>query len=658
MAEDRSDSREVLWRTLAPFTELFRAFQIALDLNKMLLAAAGILVMTLGWSLLSLAFSYGYETTAPEWSKKEGEKTPEAYAAHHQERLQWNLMHEAAGLGSPDSRYEVEDFAQTLLEYTLVTEALKNFDPAKTEKSVVAVIREALDEKIKTADKKEKPELESLRARASRYADLGKIKPYARLSVWPWYEDRGPNPYLLVTGQAGIPWEAGYFWDWFTRSQVPVMIEPLIKFVRPIVYFLSPNNTFGSKIYFLLATAVMLVTWSIFGGAITRIAAVQYATRGERIGALEALRFTTRRLVDYILAPLFPLGFVFILVVFSVLPYFFVMIPVLGDFLAGILWPLWLLFGVIMAVALVGLVGWPLMAACISTEGTDSWEAVSRTYSYIYQRPWHFIWYALVSVAYGGAVVFFVGFMASFAVYLAKWATTNTPGSAYFNREPLPLFIYAPTSFGWRELLLEGAMAEGRDARDRVIRPMRPVVEPRSSGRSDRIDPLAFKDFKDSLRWWNLMGAAMVGFWLSLAFLLMLGFGYSFFWTASTIIYFLLRKSVDSNELDDVYQEEEDTQPRYGSPPPAPAAPTAPVPATGPATLPLVQPSGNSVPTPAATPPAPAPAAAPTVTPTPTAASTTPAPAPVASVAPTTSLSPAGKQNSAEPNEETTDPPN
>jgi hypothetical protein len=608
MAEDRSESREASWQTLAPFTELFRAFQIALDLNKMFLAAAGILVMTIGWSLLSLAFSFGYEKEAPDWSKKPDEKTAETYSAHHQERLRWNLMHEAAGLGAPDSRFEVEDFAQTLREYETASEIFKDFDPLKTDRSAVVLYRDALTDRIKAAkDKLEKSELEALVTRSGRYADLGKVKPYARLAVWPWFEDRGPNPYLLVTGQAGIPWEAGYFWDWFTRSQLPVMVEPLIKFVRPIVYFLSPDNTFTSRIYFLLAALVMLVTWSIFGGAITRIAAVQYATRGERIGALEALRFTTRRLGDYILAPLFPLGFVFVLVLFSVLPYFIVMIPVVGDFFAGLLWPLWLTFGVIMAVALVGLVGWPLMAATISTEGTDSWEAVSRTYSYVYQRPWHFVWYALVSIAYGGAVVFFVGFMASFAVYLAKWATTNTPGSTYFNREPLPLFIYAPTSFGWRELLLEGAMAKGVDTKGKEVRPLRPVVEPRSTRRDDRIDPVALKDFKDSLAWWNFMGAGMVGFWLALAFLLMLGFGYSFFWTASTIIYFLLRKSVDTNDLDDVYQEEEDYQPRYSAPPPSPAAPTAPVPAT----LPMVPP------TPAAPTEAPAPAPAPATEPTP-----------------------------------------
>ena len=39
MAEERS---ELSWRQLLPWTELFRAFQVALDLNKLLLAAAGI----------------------------------------------------------------------------------------------------------------------------------------------------------------------------------------------------------------------------------------------------------------------------------------------------------------------------------------------------------------------------------------------------------------------------------------------------------------------------------------------------------------------------------------------------------------------------------------------------------------------------------------
>ena len=46
-------------------------------------------------------------------------------------------------------------------------------------------------------------------------------------------------------------------------------------------------------------------------------------------------------------------------------------VPILGDLFAGLFWPLWLTFGVIMAVALVGLVGWPLMAATISSHSLE-----------------------------------------------------------------------------------------------------------------------------------------------------------------------------------------------------------------------------------------------------------------------------------------------
>src|SRR5262245_8611945 len=124
MAEDRIESRDS-WRTLAPFTELFRAFQIALDLNKLFLAAAGIVVMTLGWWILSMIFAAGYDKNAPEWATRpKGDPTAAEYARHREARLAWNLMHEAAGVGNREEPYKVEDFAQTLEEYELAEKAL------------------------------------------------------------------------------------------------------------------------------------------------------------------------------------------------------------------------------------------------------------------------------------------------------------------------------------------------------------------------------------------------------------------------------------------------------------------------------------------------------------------------------------------------------
>ena len=49
----------------------------------------------------------------------------------------------------------------------------------------------------------------------------------------------------------------------------------------------------------------------------------------------------------------------------------------------------------------------------------------------------------------------------------------------------------------------------------------------------------------------------MTSFWVHLVFLMVIGFGYSYFWTASTQIYLLMRKRVDETEMDEVYLEEE-----------------------------------------------------------------------------------------------------
>jgi hypothetical protein len=596
MVEERLEGGEVSWRQLFSWTQLFRGFQVALDLNKLVLAAAGILTMAFLWWLLAIIFAAGQEPAAPGW--------PGAWkdwVEFRKARQHWNLMHEAANVGKtdPPPRYEVEDIAETEDEYKL----FKDFNPKEKDEPPpfrsVEDAEKAIDEKVKDL----RGEVaRQYRAKAGQYIKLGRVKPAGRLSVGPWFEDRGPNPYLLATGQAGVPWEPGHFWEWFVRDQFLVMIEPLVKFVRPIIYFFSPRaNDFWSRLYFFLVMLVTLLTWSVFGGAITRIAAVQVA-RGEKIGMLEALRFTLKRLWAYVTAPLFPLvGVLFLVIVMSFLG-LIGMIPYFGDFLAGLFfWPILLGCGLLMAIALVGLVGWPLMSVTISAEGTDSWEAVSHSYSYVFQRPWSYAWYSLVAIAYGAVVVFFVGFMASLTVYLAKWGTAR-PALAVGadSREPSFLFVYAPTSFGWRELLLEGTVdREGRSVvEDRASRP--PVGGPGAGGvnRWNRINPEAYDAYVSSLNGGKILGAWLVAFWLGFFFVLVLGFGYSYFWTASTIIYLLMRRSVDAAEMDEVYLEEEEQESPWAAPPapPAPAKPTT--------SLPVVEAPPPPPPPPAPEPPA------------------------------------------------------
>src|SRR5262249_12294334 len=145
--------------------------------------------------------------------------------------------------------------------------------------------------------------------------------------------------------------------------QVPVLLEPLVKFVSPLVYFLKPAAGFYIRLYLFLVILWTLATWAVFGGAITRIAVVQAARPTERIGLIEAVGFARSRFQSFFSAPLIPLVFLAVLTLFMMFLGFLMGVTVfLGDiFLAIIFWPLIFVMGLVMALVLVGLVGWPLM---------------------------------------------------------------------------------------------------------------------------------------------------------------------------------------------------------------------------------------------------------------------------------------------------------
>ena len=88
---------------------------------------------------------------------------------------------------------------------------------------------------------------------------------------------------------------------------------------------------------------------------------------------------------------------------------------------------------------------------------------------------------------------------------------------------------------------------------------------------------------------WNYIGAFLVSVWLYVLFLMVVGFGYSYFWSASTIIYILMRRNVDDTELDEVYLEQTEPEVPYPTPPP----PNVPAPTT--AVAPGAKPGGTNL---------------------------------------------------------------
>ncbi len=248
--------------------------------------------------------------------------------------------------------------------------------------------------------------------------------------------------------------------------------------------------------FLLLACLWATAVWALFGGALTRRAALQLG-REENLGLRAALGYAAGKWQSYFAAPLLPL----LGVALAATPVWLLGLLMrldLGVLLAGIVWPLALLAGVFMALLLLALLfGWPLMWPTISTEATDSFDALSRAWSYVYHRPLHYLFYAAVTAFLGGLGWLFVEKFAEAIIYLPEWAASWGAGSERF------------------------AVLQG----------------------------LADRPPGAMARW----GDTLINFWNGCVRLVALGFVYSYFWTASTAIYLLLRRDDDGTEIDDIH---------------------------------------------------------------------------------------------------------
>lgn len=270
--------------------------------------------------------------------------------------------------------------------------------------------------------------------------------------------------------------------------------------------------------YLLLCGLWTTAVWALFGGAITRIAAMQFG-REESIGLKDALLFAGGKWLSFFASPLLPLLGVLL---FSLPLVFGGLLLRLdwGVFVASVFWPLMLVAGLLMAIFLLGLIfGWPLMWGAISSEGTDSFDALSRSYSYVYQRPFQYLGFAIAAVIIGQLGWELASRFAEAVIHLTTWALSWGSGS------------------------------------DRVPEALQMLPRP-----SENLP----KDTK-TIGLLGVWGRNVIGFWWGFVRIMALGFIYSFFWVASTQIYLLLRKSVDGTELDEIYVD--DLPKAHGVPP-------------------------------------------------------------------------------------------
>src|SRR5215831_16616746 len=127
MAEERLEPREVNLRQWLPWTVLFRGFHTALDVKKLLLAAAGILVMAFGWWLLAIIFFS--PRTKPAWpadfpTANFNGSEQDAWKAFKRARDQYNLLYDAAAPADRAELMDAGDLANNPQEFEVLREQI------------------------------------------------------------------------------------------------------------------------------------------------------------------------------------------------------------------------------------------------------------------------------------------------------------------------------------------------------------------------------------------------------------------------------------------------------------------------------------------------------------------------------------------------------
>jgi hypothetical protein len=297
--------------------------------------------------------------------------------------------------------------------------------------------------------------------------------------------------------------------DHFSLNNLPCLLVSAWK----VIY--CGKWIWGAIGYSVLAYIILCVIWSFFGGAICRIAAVEYA-RDERISLGQALHLARQKYGSCFWSAIACLiGFAFFYLIITLIA-LLGRIPVAGQWLAVLLMVflfLAVLSGFLMVLIGIGTAfGCCLFYPAIAAEGTDSFDAISRGFSYVYNKPWHYIWYQFWNIVYGSVCVAFV------------------------------------LVFGW--LVWAGTMCAGRlGMGDNFVQMIEFVSgRPHTAGVGLQIAGVVYLI-------WLFLFAGMLG-----------GYVVSFCFTSQTILYFLLRKKVDGIEPEEIFMEEEEEE----LPPPPP----------------------------------------------------------------------------------------
>ncbi|HEX4123418.1 MAG TPA: hypothetical protein VHY37_01735, partial [Tepidisphaeraceae bacterium] len=583
MADDSLILRRIDWREVFPFTNLFRAFRVAVHPSKLALGLLLLILLYCGGRVLDCCWPRHSQAIWGEVGHYEadlwGEPTAVDYsspgagykfnntlgsditiaadinpgmtsaasfdqwrdAQAKDYRDQYAAMLIASGLvtdphAASDAADRGEYFDQ--LERQIIARRNAKFDDIKDTFRKAVAAADALP----NPDDRERAKHDAARARdadeqqaeAQCDADthhLRTLVPHGLFTEFFDYEVRQVD--YVVNGVLAWNWIGGFHPAGAVGPQnvtaSPGVIHAIGNFIIVGPAWLLSKHW----LFFTIMLVWFLLLWAIFGGAICRITAVHVA-RDEKISVRQALSFSFNKILSFIFAPVIPLLIVLFLGLLVGVGGLLFYVPYLGPIAAGVFFGLALLVGGVMTVVSLGTIaGFNLMYPTVSVEGSDSFDAISRSFSYVFARPWRMLWYTFVTLIYGAFCFLFVRYfifvLLGVTHFFVSWFLAGQPGRFF------------------------------------------PQIWPGSSP-TDLTYPLNFAQ----LKWSEGVSAFLIAVWVYITIGLLGAYVISFYFSANTIIYYLMRREVDATELDDVYVEEtdEDFADRPASTPAAPEGAT------------------------------------------------------------------------------------
>ncbi|HHT9158657.1 MAG: hypothetical protein A3G70_03795 [Planctomycetes bacterium RIFCSPLOWO2_12_FULL_39_13] len=298
------------------------------------------------------------------------------------------------------------------------------------------------------------------------------------------------------------------------KEGIPAISKNLLSAVMPL--------DLGELFVFAVVGFGLLAIWSLVGGAITRIAALDYA-RDESVQLVDALKFARKKFWSYFWSPLVPVIGVIFFALCNVIGGLIGRIPVLGEITVALGFPLALISGLLIVfVGVIGALGLCFMFPTISAEGSDAFDAMSRAYSYVISRPKQFILYCIINTSYGLLCLALVAFVAWLMIKLSFCTVGLGMGQKF---SAVQSFISQKSTIACLGFCTEHL--------------------PEAKTTTVCLDHWSLKFL-----------AGMLIIYVTLIKLAVWSFVITYWLSAKTIIYFLLRKEIDSTDVTDVYIEE------------------------------------------------------------------------------------------------------